>query len=78
MIASKLVDYEFAFGRGDIGEVVLGAVQRYNKGHAKPANMVWVGREDYDELVSRRKNGVDIGWNPCMSERGNLMVGRVE
>lgn len=73
-----LVDYEMAFGRGDIERVVKEAVGRYNEVRGRPANMVWVCRQDYDELMTREKNGVGIGWNPCCSERGNVMVGRVE
>ena len=74
---TQLIDYEFGYGEEDIGDVVKRVVRGYNERHLEPANMVWVCRGDYDELMVREKNGVGIGWNPCSRERGNVMVGRV-
>ena len=74
----RMVDYEFGYGV-PVENAIAGAVVRYNEKHQLPANMAWVCRADYDELVKgRKKNGVGIGWNPCSKTRGNVMVGRVE
>ena len=70
---NTLVDYEFSWGLS-----IEDAVKRYNECHGEPANMVWVCREEYEELMAgRKKNGVGVGWNPCSRERGNVMVGRL-
>jgi hypothetical protein len=73
----NLVDYEFGYGVPVLDAINV-TVKRYNERHDKPANMVWVCRADYDELVREKKNGVAVGWNPCSKVRGNVMVGRVE
>ena len=79
---SRIVDHTWEFD--EVARIALvRGVRKYNQAHEdKPANAAWLHREDWEEI---RGNGVraELGIryltpNPACSERGNVMVGRVE